>query len=322
MTREAKAFWAVIALLIVWPLVAGDYGVTLAVRILILSLVALSFAMLAGPLGWFSLCQMTFAGISGYGIAILGVEMGWPTALAVPAAFAASVVAAALMGALALRTRNVSFLMLTLAMGQVVWALSYQWVDVTGGSNGITGIRLPVVAGVDLDDHRVFYALLAPVVVAIYYAVHRLYQSRFGLLLVGVRDNEARMRALGHPTALARFTSFVLAGSIAGIAGIYFVFDLGVMSPGTLGLGHSVWVLTAAVVGGYRVLWGPPVGVALLVLLESFVNQFTDRHMMVIGAVLLICILAMPQGIAEFLRQRFTAAGRRQDARSATTQGP
>lgn len=307
MTRQGLAFLGIIILLAVWPLIAGDYGITLGVRILIFSLIALSFAMLAGPLGWFSLCQMTFAGISGYTVAILGVELEWSLALAVPAAFAASVLAAVAMGALALRTRNVSFLMLTLAMGQVVWALSYQWVDVTGGSNGITGVRLPTVGGIDLGDHHVFYALLAPVVVAIYYAVHRLHHSRFGLLLIGLRDNEARMRALGHPVLWARFTSFVLAGSVAGIAGIYFVFDLGLMSPGALGLSHSVWVLTAAVLGGYRLLWGPPIGVTVLVTLESFVNQFTDRHMMVIGAVLLICILAMPQGIAEFLRQRFAA---------------
>lgn len=313
------AWWAVLALLVVWPLVAGDYAMNLAVRILIYSLIALSFSLLAGPLGWFSLCQTTFAGISGYAVAILGADLEWPLALVLPAALATSIAAAAAIGGLALRTRGVSFLMLTLAMGQVVWALSYQWVDVTGGSNGIAGVRLPDVAGVDLGDHRVFYALLAPVAAAVFYAVHRLYRSPLGLLLVGIRENEARMRSLGHPVARARLLAFVLAGAISGIAGIYLVYDLGIMSPGPLGLGHSVWVLTAAVLGGYRVIWGPPLGVTVLVLLESFVSQFTDRHMMVIGFVLLLCVLLMPRGMAETLEERLASRRRRQQDGNLST---
>lgn len=322
MTREGYLFLGVLALLIVWPFVGGDYGVTQAIRAMIYSLAALSFAILAGRLGWFSLCQTTFVGVSGYTIAILGVQHGVPFPWVVLLALGAAIVFAVVFGLLALRAKGVSFLMLTLALGQMVWGLSYQWVDVTGGYNGIAGVRLPILAGVNLNDHYVFYVILAVVTVLIFLGVRRLYRSPFGLLLIGIQENEQRMRALGHPVYLARFVTFVLSGAIAGVAGVFLVYDMGIMSPAPLDLSHAVWVLTAAVLGGYRNLWGPALGVVILVTLETFVSQYTDRHMMVIGLVLLFSILLMPRGLAEFLEQRLsTKPEQATPAATATPEG-
>lgn len=316
MSNERAFIVGLIALLAVWPLIMGDYAVSQGNRVLMYSLLALSFSILAGRLGWFSLCQTTFAGISGYVIAILGVNHGWPAGAVIPVAIVVAVAFAAVFGLLTLRSRAVSFLMLTLALGQMVWALSFQWVDVTGGYNGISGVRLPVVLGIDFGNDRVFFAVLAAVAVLIFLGVRRLYQSSFGLLLLGIQDNEQRMRALGHPVYLARFTAFVLAGAIAAVAGVFMVFDMGIMSPSPLGLDHAVWVLTAAVVGGYRTLWGPALGVVILVILESVVSQFTDRHTMVIGLVLLLCILLMPRGLAEAFGQNRSRSAKSETASS------
>ncbi|SDI93807.1 branched-chain amino acid ABC transporter permease [Billgrantia gudaonensis] len=305
MKRERLLILAVLAALVAWPLLMGDYAVAQANRAMIYALAALSFSLLAGRLGWFSLCQTTFAGISGYTIAILGVRFGLPFPLVVMLALLFTTLSAVVFGLLTVRSRQVSFLMLTLALGQMVWALSFQWVDVTGGYNGIAGVRLPTYGGLDLNDTRVFYALVAVTTLAVFLAVWRLYRSPFGLLLLGIQENEQRMRALGHPVYLARFVAFVLAGTISGVAGVFLVYDMGIMSPSPLGLGHAVWVLTAAVLGGYRSLWGPALGVAILIALESLVAQYTDRHMMVIGLVLLLSILLMPRGLADVLEQRF-----------------
>lgn len=319
MTREGYFFIGVLILLVLWPFLVGTYGVTLANRAMIYSLAALSFAILAGQLGWFSLCQTTFAGVSAYAIAILGVRFEVPFALTLMLALGVTLAFAVAFGLITLRTRAVGFLMLTLALGQMTWGLAYQWVDVTGGYNGIAGVRLPTVAGANLNDPYIFYVMLAVVTVLIFLGVHRLYRSSFGLLMIGIQENEQRMRALGHPVQRARFIAFVLAGMIGGVAGIFLVYDMGIMTPAPLDLGHAVWVLTAAVLGGYRSLWGPAIGVAILVALESVVAQYTDRHMMVIGFVLLLSILLMPNGLAEYL-ERFFARGKSRELAFAKTQ--
>lgn len=225
MNDDRTVIIGLVIVLVVWPLALGDYAVSQGIRALMYSLLALSFSILAGRLGWFSLCQTTFAGISGYVIAILGVEYGWPAGAVIPTAILVAVAFAAVFGLLTLRSRAVSFLMLTLALGQMVWALSFQWVDVTGGYNGISGVRLPEFLGVNLNDDRVLFAILAVVTMLIFLGVRRLYASSFGLLLLGIQENEQRMRALGHPVYLARFTAFVLAGAIAAVAGVFLVFD-------------------------------------------------------------------------------------------------
>ncbi|MBA2777920.1 branched-chain amino acid ABC transporter permease [Billgrantia kenyensis] len=321
MKREHLIILAIVALLVAWPLLMGNYAVSQANRAMIYALAALSFSLLAGRLGWFSLCQTTFAGISGYTIAILGVRYGLPFPLLVTLALLFTAVSAVIFGLLTVRSRQVSFLMLTLALGQMVWALSFQWVDVTGGYNGIAGVRMPVYGDLNLNDTRVFYVLVATVTVAIFLAVWRLYRSPFGLLLLGIQENEQRMRALGHPVYLARFTAFVLAGMIGGVAGVFLVYDMGIMSPSPLGLGHAVWVLTAAVLGGYRTLLGPALGVAVLIALETLVSQYTDRHMMVIGLVLLLSILLMPRGLAEVFEQYFKRKSKPQASVTTTTRG-
>lgn len=303
MTREGYLFLGVLVLLVIWPFATGTYGTTLANRTMIYALAALSFAILAGQLGWFSLCQTTFVGVSGYAIAIFGVQLGVPFPWTVLLALGVALLFAVAFGLVTLRARGVSFLMLTLALGQMVWGLAYQWVDVTRGYNGIAGVRLPTYAGYNLNTPEIFYVILALFTVLIFLGVHRLYRSSFGLLLIGVKENEQRMRALGHPVHRARFVAFVLSGVIGGVAGIFLVYDTGIMTPAPLDLGHAVWVLTAAVLGGYRSLWGPALGVAILVGLESVVAQYTDRHMMVIGFVLLLSILLMPHGLAEFLER-------------------
>lgn len=304
MSRATVFFLATIALLVIWPLAMGDYAVVQANRAMIYSLLALSFSVLAGRLGWFSLCQTAFAGVSGYTVAILSVRYGLPFPLVVPIALLVSVLFAVVFGLLTLRARDVSFLMLTLALGQMVWALSMQWVDVTGGYNGIAGVDLPTYELLNLNNHRIFYGLLAAVTLLVFLGMRRVYRSPFGLLLLGIQENEQRMRALGHPVYLARFVAFVLSGTIAGVAGIFLVYDMGIMTPSPLGLGHAVWVLAAAVLGGYRTLWGPVLGVIVLIALEVLVSQYTDRYMMVTGLVLLFSILLMPRGLAEFLERR------------------
>lgn len=301
MTTGRLTFLLGIAALAVWPLLANDYLIVLSLRALMYSLIVLSFCLLAGQLGLVSLLQTTFAGIAGYSVAILGVSYGLEFPWTVLAAFGVVLFSAVIFALISLRATGIGFMMLTLALGQMVWALSFQWVDLTKGMDGIAGLRPPIILGADLADARVLYAVTAPIVVLAFGGAAVLINSRFGLLMRGIQDNALRMRALGYPVLRCRFTAFVLASLLAAAGGILLAWDTRVMTPMGLDLSRAVWVLTAAVVGGYRYLLGVPIGVAVMVILEAVLNQFTDRHLMVFGFILAASILLLPNGIAALL---------------------
>lgn len=280
----------------------------LALRALMYSLVVLSFSLVAGQLGLVSLLQTSFAGLAGYAVAVLGVQQGWPAGAAVAAALALVLASAALFGLVSLRAQGIGFMMLTLALGQMVWALCFQWVDVTQGMDGISGVAPPVVAGIDFGQPQAFYALVLALVALAFWLAQRLVDSRFGLLLRGIQDNAVRMRALGHPVLQARLLFFVLASVPAGIGGILLAWETRVVTPVSLDLSRAVFVLTAAVIGGTRSLAGVPLGIVLMVALEAVVSRYTERHLAVFGTVLVASVLLQPGGLVTWFQRRSPAA--------------
>lgn len=297
MTRAALGVLAAAALAL--PFLASDYVVVLALRALMYSLIVMSFGFLAGQLGLVSLLQSTFAGIAAYGLAILSTRYGWSPAPAALASLVLTVGSAAVFGLVSLKAAGVGFMMLTIALGQMVWALSLQWIDLFKGMDGIVSIPTPALAGFDLRDPRAMYAVTALVVAASFGSAHILIQSRLGLLLRGIQDNAPRMRALGHPVLRARLTAFVVASLYAGLGGLLLTWETRVITPVTLDLSRAVWVLTAAVIGG-TTLAGSAVGVVIMVALEAVLSQYTDRHVLVFGAILALAILLLPNGVAAF----------------------
>jgi len=290
---------AVVALAaIALPLLASDYIVVLALRALMYSLIVMSFSLLAGQLGLVSLVQSTFAGIAGYGLAILSTGYDWGPGPAALAGLALAVASAAVFGVVSLKATGIGFMMLTIALGQMVWALSFQWIDLTKGMDGIVSIPVPVVAGLDLREPRAMYAVTAVVVAACFWSAHVLMRSRLGLLLRGIQDNASRMRALGHPILRARLAAFLIASLYAAIGGILLTWETRVITPVTLDLSRAVWVLTAAVIGGTTSLGGSVIGVVVMVALEAVLSQYTDRHILVFGFILALAILLLPNGVS------------------------
>ena len=302
------------------PLVADDYVVVLALRALMYSLIVMSFSLLAGQLGLVSLLQSTFAGIAGYGLAILSTRYGWSGGSAALASLLLTVASAAVFGLISLKALGVGFMMLTIALGQMVWALSLQWIDLFKGMDGIVSIPVPQIAGMDLHDPRAMYVMTVIAVAVSFWSAHVLIQSRLGLLMRGIQDNAPRMRALGHPVLRARFAAFLIASFYAGIGGILLTWETRVITPVTLDLSRAVWVLTAAVIGGTMSLGGSVVGVVLMVALESVLSQYTDRHVLVFGLILALAILLLPNGIAAFASDLW--AKRRRPSRGTAASEP
>lgn len=300
MTRIAIAL-AAGAAAIALPLVADDYVVVLTLRALMYSLIVMSFSLLAGQLGLVSLLQSTFAGMAGYGVAILSTRYGWSPGPAALAGMLLTVTSATVLGLVSLKASGIGFMMLTIALGQMVWALSLQWIDLFKGMDGIVSIPTPAIAGFDLRVARVMYVVTAVTVAVCFWSAHVLIHSRLGLLMRGIQDNAPRMRALGHPVLRARLAAFLIASLYAAIGGILLTWETRVITPVTLDLTRAVWVLTAAVIGGTATLGGSVMGVTVMVALEAVVSQYTDRHVLVFGLILALAILLLPNGISAFV---------------------
>lgn len=294
---------AVGVVLVTLPDWMPTYYLTLTNRILFYSLLAVSFSFLAGQAGMVSLGQVAFFGFGAYSVGILTVRLGvpfpWPPLVGIVGAAAL----AALFGLVVVRTSGIYFLMITLAIGQVMWGVAHRWVSLTNAYDGIPGIRAPVVAGIAFQEPRNFYLALLAVSILCLALVLAVSRSHFGLALRGIRTSPTRMAALGYPANLLRYAAFVFSGTLAGISGVFFAYHTGYVNTAVFDLQRSVWILLVSILGGVATLVGPIVGVTIVVLLESVVGQITQRHAMVIGVLFMLTVLLAPEGIVGRLRE-------------------
>ena len=281
-------------LLAAWPAVASAYAVDMATEILIYALFALSLNVLVGYSGSVSFGHAAFFAIGGYVCAILFKTHGWPLALALPAAVAVSAAAAAVIGFFCVRLNEIYFSMLTLAFSMLVWSIAFKWRAVTGGDDGFIGLRPPAwLAG----RERTYWFVLA--VTALATAVlWRICHSSFGRGLVAIRENAARAAFIGIDVRRMRLVAFVVAGSFAGVAGALFALYKHGANPDSAFWTESAQVLIMVLLGGTQAFFGPAIGAAVLHTLQVVAGQFTQYWPLVLGCVLLVIVMAAPDGLA------------------------
>lgn len=274
-------------------------------RAIVFGIVALSLTFLATYGGFVSLAQMMVAGVAGYTLAItvkgaVPVVVGsLPYALAVPLAIAVATAAGALVGAIAVRTREIYMLMITLALAMGF----YRFVETNiGWFNGYEGIRNvvgPEIFGLPFRNPFVFYYVSLLTAALLYWAILYVARSPFGLVFQGIRDNPRRVAALGYNVALHRIAAFALAGFVAGCGGILStVYNIGI-SPGSVGLGATINILIVAVVGGLGHPIGAFLGAIVFCILDTFAATIYDRDRFntLIGLVFLAIVLVSPDGV-------------------------
>ena len=312
--------YAVIAALVLvmasFPAWLPPYYLTTVTRILFYSMLAMSLSFLAGQGGMISLTQTGLFGFAGYTLAILSVHYGLPFPYPLVAALVGTVLLAALFGLISMRTYGTYFLILTLALGQIVWAIAQQWTSVTEGFDGIQGTRPPVFAAISFRDADNFYWALLVVFLICFGLLRALIHSPFGLALRGIRENPVRMAALGYPVERIRFYAFVLAAVPAALAGTFFVQFSGIITPVTLSLDRTVWILLIVILGGVGSLVGTVLGVIVALMFEVVVTRFTDRYLTAMGITFLLLVLFAPNGImgaVDSIRRMY--GRRRRDAR-------
>lgn len=302
MTRTTAVICALIVLgLALLPLTDSAYLVDVATEILIYALFALSLNVIIGYSGNVSFGHAAYFAIGGYANAILLTTYGWPLAASLIAAVVASMLAAGVIAYFCTRLTDIYFAMLTLAFSMFIWAVAFKWRSVTGGDDGFVGIAVPAMIG---DRYEFFYFTLAIVVIAtalLWVICH----SAFGRSLLAVRENPTRAGFVGINTRLMRWSAFVVAGTFAGIAGALFGMLHRGMFVESAFWTQSATVLIMTLLGGMFSFFGPAIGAATLFILQRLTNEYTEYWPTVLGVVLIIILLFLPEGLAGLIG-RFT----------------
>jgi branched-chain amino acid transport system permease protein len=306
----ALAVLAVAALLAI-PLIGDSYTTKVAVEVMVFALAAFSLQFLMGVGGLVSFGHAAYFGIGAYaaGLLVTG-PLKLPMEVALPLAPLAAGAGAALFGFFVVRLSGIYLAMLTLAFAQIVYAVCFQWVEVTGGDNGVVGVWPSAWAA----SREVYFYVVAVLALAAILFLRRAIHAPFGYTLRAARDSAMRADAIGIDVRTHRWLGFTLAGAAAGLAGGLYAFSKGSIDPTMISIPMSVDFLVMVLVGGIRTVLGPLVGAASFHALKDFFMPLTDFWRLFLGASIIAMVLLFPRGIvgaAEGLRGRMRRGGRR-----------
>ena len=318
--RSAAPSLAAGVVLLILPLLLQTYYLSVLTTILIYGLFAMSLNIIFGHTGLNSLGHAAFFGTAGYVTGILIVTYGitsfWISA---PLGLVAAAITAAVFGVIALRVSGVYFLLVTFALGQLLWSVAEKWYSVTMGRSGFVGIPVPDLgfSFLRLDTPIRYYYFVFVIFVICYYLMARLYKSPFGRALQGIRDRESRMRALGYNVWLYKYIAYIVAGVFGGVGGILYAHFNGSIAPSHVGFSTSALVMLMVILGGTGTLWGPVVGAAVIILLQSFASLLVpERWPMILGVLFVLGVMFLQGGIGPFLSnsvRRLFSSGSSQD---------
>lgn len=288
----AAALAAGIGGVVAAPYVLPSYVVSLLTLAFIAALLAGSVNLLAGQAGLVSIGHAGIAAAGAYGVAwATAHDLGLPVALGVAAALTLAV--SAVYALTTMRTSGIVFLMITLALGITVFGLALKLSSVTGGQNGLTGIRRPG----PVEEWWTFYFFTAAVSGVSLLALAALSRSPFGLMLRGIRESQSRMTSLGYSVPAVKFAAVLASGAFAGCAGVLLAWNSEFMSPSAASFSRSALAVVIVIVGGTGTLLGPLAGAGIVVAAEYWLSSYVERWQTVLGVVLILVVLFAPRGI-------------------------
>jgi branched-chain amino acid transport system permease protein len=301
--------WAPLLLLLLVPLFAGRFYQYLLTQIFVASLMAIAFNLLLGTTGLLSFGQAAFFGVGAYTVGLLLTKAGFGT---LPALVLSPVVAAAVAGVIGffcVRLSGVHFAMLTLAFGQLIFAVIFKWYGFTGGDNGIQGIPIKPIsvaglAGVDIGSTQAMYYFVLVVVGLSVELLRRIRSSPFGATLKSIRENGQRASFLGVNIQLYQWTAFVVAGAFTGLAGGLYALMEKSISPEIIHWTKSAEPVLMTIIGGIYTFVGPAVGAVVYIILNSYLVAWTEKWALVLGLVLLTLVLLLPGGVVGFVNEK------------------
>jgi len=291
-----KAFAAlVLVLLLLMPFLArsSPYALVLGVDVLVAVLFAASLHFIAGPGGMHSLGHAAYFGLGAYAAALLVKWLAAPMPLALAAAPVLGALGALLFGWFAVRVSGIYLAMLTLAFAEIVWSIVFQWEELTGGSNGVLGIW----PAAPFDRSQNYFLLTAALAVLCVLLLRRFLFAPFGYAMRAGRDSGLRAEAIGIDVKRVHLVGFVIAGTVAAVAGGVFAFAKGSISPDTLDVSNSINALVMVLLGGIETLSGPIVGASVFTVLQDTIMRQNAYWHALLGGVILLLVLVFPGGI-------------------------
>ena len=290
---------ALVLALAVLPAVIGNYGLTVASEILIFVLFAMSLHLMMGVGGMVSFGHAAYFGLGAYGAALLTRYLGAGMEVGLIAGPLLATIGAVVFGWFCVRLSGVYFAMLTLAFAQITWSIVFQWYEVTGGDNGLLGIWPSPWAA----DPMTFYYLVLAICVGGLIAIRRIIFSPFGYAVRACRDSTLRAEAIGIDQRSIQWLCFVVAGTFAGVAGALYAYLKGSVFPDTLAIHTSIDGLVMVLLGGIHTVAGPVAGAAVYKFLAIFVTSQVEYWKLVLGGLIILLVVAFPQGIGGFFQR-------------------
>jgi len=299
---------ACVLMLAMFPLVSETFYIQLLTKVMIMAIFAMSLDLLVGYTGLVSLGHAAFYGLAGYVLARVSPQYDpaslWTT---LPLALGACAVFALLTGLLVLRTSGVYFIMVTLAFAQMLFFVFHD-TPIGGGSDGIyiyakPEVKMGGISLLNLEDRKVFFWLVLGLMAAVYLFLKRVLNSNFGRALIGIKTNEHRLQALGFPTFRYKLASYMLSGTLAGLAGYLAAAQFGFVNPEIVGWHTSGGVLMMVILGGMGSLHGAVLGAfAFILLQEALSNQawfgpFAKHWQLAMGLFIVVVALLLPRGL-------------------------
>lgn len=295
---------AIVVILFVLPFFMPEYLRSMLGKIYIFAIFAMGLNLLLGYTGLISLGHAAYLGVGGYTVGILMTHFGIDglVVLLLSAIFM-SAIAAAIIGFIALRVSGMHFILITIAFGQLLFAIAVKWRSVTGSTDGLIGITYPAVEFIGFQwTSFSFHYLILLLFIICYLLMYLITNSSFGYALVGIRENESRMQGLGYNTWLYKYVAFIIGGAIAGLAGALFAPFYGIMVPSHFGLLTSSMAVLMVLLGSPGTLYGPIIGSFIILLLEFFASIYSpERWPFILGAVFIVCITLFRGGVGIYL---------------------
>jgi len=303
--RRTPYIFALVVLVLI-PTFTNSYSQGVFTRVLIFALLAVSLDIVMGYTGMNSFGHAAFFGFGGYTVGLLCIHAhisSFWLILLITVVLSAAL--AAVIGYFTLRVSGVYFLLVTMAFGEMLSVIAQKWYTVTGGIDGLAGIPRPDF-GFDMNwssnpAMKMYYIVLIFFVIC-YYLIYRFMHSSYGRSLVGVRENEGRMRSLGFNTWSLKYMGVIIAGIFAGIAGLLYAFSYQHMMPDNFALGTSALPMLMVIMGGGATLWGPALAAAAIVLVQSYTGLIMpDKWPLILGIMFVLCVMFLRGGFSAYL---------------------
>lgn len=298
-----KNLVAITFALVLVPLLAPAYIQGVMTKFIIYTAFAISLNILLGYMGYLSLGHAAFFGTAGYTVAILVTRYGIKSFyLTASAGVLAASILGAIFGAVALRVYGLYFLIITFALGQLVFAVAYNWHSLTGGFHGLSGIGPPEIGFVQLTSDLGFYYFCLVCAAGVSYLFYRIVNSPFGLVIECVRESESRARALGYNVWLHKYISFILSAAGSGFSGVLFTYWMGHIGPGQVGVMMSTLPVLFIILGSSDMFLGPVVGAGTITSIEYVASIYMpERWPLILGCILIVAVMVFPKGIGRYL---------------------